>query len=52
MLKQLYDMVARLDEEIEHSVLSDKYLTKAYWDLCRRRRALRRAIKVFWKTYR
>ena len=52
MLKQLTDMVARLDEAIESAEVSDMAYTKFYRDMCRQRKALKRAIKVFERTYR
>lgn len=51
MLKQLTDMVARLDEAIESAEVSDMAYTKFYRDMCRQRKALKRAIKVFERTH-
>jgi hypothetical protein len=52
MLKQLEDMVARLDEAIEDAEVHDVAYTKFYRDMCRQRKALKKAIKVFEKTHR
>lgn len=50
MLKQLYSMVTRLDEAIEEAEAHDVAYTKFYRDMCRQRKALKRAIKVFERT--
>ncbi len=52
MLKQLNDMVARLDEAIESAEANDVAYTKFYRDMCKQRKALKRAIKVFEQTKR
>lgn len=46
----LQKMVARLDEAIEDAENHDVAYTRRYRALCRRRKALKRALKVFEKT--
>lgn len=47
MLKQLKDMLRSLDEDIKQTELEDLAYTKYYTRLCKRRKAIAKAIKVF-----